>query len=107
MKKSISERRKFLAWKNLFYGCYKPVSMSHNERTCKYRRICHTCKKEHPTGLHGCSPNQKAGDVNSGESDETKKNVTFKSNCSKFDDVNHLVHHAMVRLLVRVLFLLK
>ena len=34
MKKSIEERSKFLAQKKQCYGCYKPVLMSHNARTC-------------------------------------------------------------------------
>ena len=61
--------------------------MSHNVRTCSYRRICQICKKKHPTGLHGYNPKQKAGDYNSSASDGTQ-NVTFKSNCAKFDYVS-------------------
>ena len=61
--------------------------MSHNARTCNDRRICQICKKKHPTGLHGYTPKQKAGNDNSSASDRTQ-NVTFKSNCAKFDDVS-------------------
>ena len=89
MKKSIEKRSKFLAQKKLCYGCYKPNLMSHYAKTCNDRRICQICKKNHPTGLHGYTPKQKAEDDNSGVLDGTqKKEVTFKSNCSKFDDVN-------------------
>ena len=62
--------------------------MSHNARICNDRRICQICKKKHPTGLHGYTPKQKAGDDNSSASDGTQKNVTFKSNCAKFDHVS-------------------
>ena len=71
----------------LGYGCYKPISVSHNARTCNDRRICQICKKKHPTGLHGYTPKQKAGNDNSSASDRTQ-NVTFKSTCAKFDDVS-------------------
>ena len=87
MKKSIEERSKFVAWKKPSYGCYKPISMSNNARTFSDRRICHICKKKHPTGLHGYTPKKKAGDDNSSESDGTQ-NIIFKSNCAKFDDVS-------------------
>ena len=85
--KSIEERSKFLAWKKLCYGCYKPISISHNAITCNNRQICQICKKKHPTGLHGYTPKQKAGDDNSSALDG-KQNVTFKINCAKFDDVS-------------------
>ena len=62
--------------------------MSPNARTFNDRQICQICKKKHPTGLHGYTPTQKAGVDNSGASDRTQGNVTFKSNCAKFDDVN-------------------
>ena len=86
MKKSIEERTKFLAWKKLCYGCYKPISMSHNARTSN-DGIFQMCKNKHPTGLHGYIPKQKAGDDNSSASDGTP-NVTFKSKCAKFDDIS-------------------
>ena len=93
MKKSIEERSKFLAQK-LCYGCYKPISMWHNARTCNDRQICQICKKKHPSSLHGCTPKQKAGDHNSSASDGTEKNVTFKSNCAKSGDVNCSASHS-------------
>ena len=89
MKKSIEERSKFLARNKLCYGYYKPISMTYNIRTCNDRWICQICKEKHSTGLHiYTTPKQRSGDDNSGTSDETQKNVTFKSNCAKFDDVN-------------------
>ena len=45
MKKSIEEKSKFLAWKKLYYSGYKPISMSHNARTCNDRQTCQICKK--------------------------------------------------------------
>ena len=62
--------------------------MLDNARICNDRRTCQICKKKDPTGLHGYTPKQKAGDDNSGTSDGSQKNVTFKSNCAKFDNVN-------------------
>ena len=54
--------------------------MSHNAISCNNRRTCQICKKKHRTGLPGFIPNQKARHDNSGASDGTQKNVTFKSN---------------------------
>ena len=82
-RRSIEEKIKLLMRKKLCYRCYKPVSMSHNARTCSYRRICQIRKKKHPTGLHGYNPKQKDGDYNSSASGGTQ-NVTFKNNCVKF-----------------------
>ena len=88
MKKSTEERSKFLAQKKLCYGCYKPILMSHNAKTRSDRQICQICKKKHPTGLHGHTPKQKAGDDNFCASNVVQKNVTLGSNCAKFDDVS-------------------
>ena len=89
MKKIVEERSKLLFQKKLCYGCCKSFSASHNAGTCNETQICQICKKKHPTGLHGYTLKQKAGDVHSVASDGTQKNVAFKSNnCAKFDDVN-------------------
>ena len=47
--KSIDERRKFLAEKQLCYSCYMP---GHRSRGCSQKRTCKTCSRCHPTGLH-------------------------------------------------------
>ncbi|CAB4017958.1 Hypothetical predicted protein, partial [Paramuricea clavata] len=49
LKKSIGERRKFLAEKQLCYSCYMP---GHRSRGCSQKRTCKTCSRRHPTGLH-------------------------------------------------------
>ena len=53
MKESVEDRSKFLAKYKLCYGCYMPISLDHNARSCKQRRVCTICKEKHPTGLHG------------------------------------------------------
>ena len=67
---------------------YVMVVMSHSARTCNDRQICQIYWKKHPTGLHGYFPKKKPGDENSVASDGTEGNVTFKSNCANFDNVN-------------------
>ena len=49
LKRSIDERRKFLAEKQLCYSCYMP---GHRSRGCSQKRTCKTCSHCHPTGLH-------------------------------------------------------
>ena len=49
LKKSIGERRKFLAEKQLCYSCYMP---GHRSRGCSQKRTCKTFSRRHPTGLH-------------------------------------------------------
>ena len=49
LKKSVDERRKFLAEKELCYSCYMP---GHRSRGCSRKRTCKTCSRRHPTGLH-------------------------------------------------------
>ena len=49
LKRSIDERRKFLAEKQSYYSCYMP---GHISRGCSQKRMCKTCSRCHPTGLH-------------------------------------------------------
>ncbi len=49
LSKSLEERRKYIQEKRLCYGCLK---FGHSAKECRYRLICNTCKRKHPTSLH-------------------------------------------------------
>jgi hypothetical protein len=49
-KMDIQERKKFARDKGLCYGC---LGNGHISKNCKKRKTCDTCKKSHPTALHG------------------------------------------------------
>ncbi|KAL7848040.1 hypothetical protein AOLI_G00227580 [Acnodon oligacanthus] len=49
IKKTITERVKFIQEKNLCFGCLK---WGHRSKHCGDRNICKTCEKRHPTCLH-------------------------------------------------------
>ena len=50
---NVNDRSKWLKDNRRCYGCYEPISPTHNARLCKQRRICKVCQGKHPTGLHG------------------------------------------------------
>lgn len=47
---SLDERKIFIKENGLCYGCLKH---GHRARTCRNRRKCKICKRNHPTSLHG------------------------------------------------------
>jgi hypothetical protein len=49
-KMEIKDRKKFAREKGLCYGCLIP---GHTSKQCKKRKKCETCRKLHPTSLHG------------------------------------------------------
>ena len=60
MDKTLKERIKFLAKQKSCYGCLKPMTEGHNAKTCTQRLTCSSCKGNHPTFLHGYTPNKKS-----------------------------------------------
>ena len=48
-RKSVEERRSFLAEKALCFACY---GENHQSKRCTKKRTCKKCKKPHPTLLH-------------------------------------------------------
>ena len=60
MDKTLKERIKFLAKQKSCYGCLKPMTEGHNAKTCTQRLTCSSCKGNHPTPLHGHTPNKKS-----------------------------------------------
>ena len=73
----IKERRKFLKKNKLCYGCYENFFTQNTARSCKNRRTCKICKKEHLTGLHGLTFKRKSKSSNN----DTDPNFsTVKSN---------------------------
>jgi len=53
LNKSVDDRHHFLMSKKLCFACYGKSSKNHNARSCRKRRKCKLCWKQHPTGLHG------------------------------------------------------
>ena len=60
MDKTLKGRIKFLAKQKSCYGCLKPMTEGHNAKTCTQRLTCSSCKGNHPTPLHGYTPNKKS-----------------------------------------------
>ena len=52
MSLDVGERSKRIFKCRLCYCCLKPISTNHNAATCKMKKICKLCNKEHPTSLH-------------------------------------------------------
>ena len=50
LSKSISERKSFVKYQKLCFGC---LSSGHIAKRCKNRKVCKICSKQHPTSLHG------------------------------------------------------
>ena len=73
----VNERSKTLFKNKLCYGCYKPISTSHNARTCENRRICQVCGGKHPTGLHGYEPKRKLH--RSTKADDNDKKIPWQA----------------------------
>ena len=49
----LQKRCRFLFEQKLWYGCFSPISASHNARNSNKRKEYKICKKRHPTSLHG------------------------------------------------------
>ena len=60
-KQTVEERSRTLVKKKLYYGCYMPIIVDHNARTCSNRRTCKPCNQNHATGLHGYAPKRRGG----------------------------------------------
>ena len=52
-EKGLQERSRFLFEQKLCFGCFSPISVSHNANNCKKRRECKVCSIRHPTSLDG------------------------------------------------------
>ena len=68
MEEILKEIIKFLAKQKFCYGCLKPMTEGHNAKICTQQLTCSSCKGNHPTLLHGHTPNKKSktGESNSG-----------------------------------------
>ena len=87
MEVTLKKRIKFLAKKKYCYGCFQPMTDSHNEKTCIRRITCSSCKWNHQTSLHGYIPkvmkDKSDGSQDNGDSGNVKRN------CATFDhDMN-------------------
>ena len=60
MEKTLKERIKFLAKQKSCSRFLKPMTEGHNAKTCTQRLTCSSCKGNHPTPLHGYTPNKKS-----------------------------------------------
>ena len=81
----VNERSKILFKNKLCYGCYKPISTTHNARTCEERRTCKVCSGKHPTGLHGYEVKKK---FRGSKADGGDKQDSLKSNCIEMDELS-------------------
>ena len=60
MEKTFKEGIKFLAKQRSCYGCLKPMTEGHNAKTCTQQLTSSSCKRNHPTPLHGYTTNKKS-----------------------------------------------
>ena len=79
---TVDDRSKFLGKMRLCYGCYKPITMSHNAKTCTQRKKCEICKGNHPTGLHGFRLKKKNADEYANRNEDS-----LKSNATNIGEV--------------------
>ena len=77
----VEERSKFIGQRRLCYGCYSPISFTHNAKTCTNRRICKVCTKKHPTSLHGfqLKPKRKEEQVSESPANTESTSTPLKS----------------------------
>ena len=52
-EQDLQETSRFLFEQKLYYGCFSPISASHNARNCKKEKECKVFKKKHLTSLDG------------------------------------------------------
>ena len=83
MDKTLKERIKFLAKRKSFYGCLKPVTEGYNAKTCTQRLTCSSYKGNHPTLLHGYTPNKKSN-ADGNQAVDGERNL--KNNFAGFND---------------------
>ena len=83
MEVTLKERIKFLA-KKYCYGCFQPMTDSHNAKTCTRWLTCSSCNRNHPTPLHGYIPKvmkgKSDGNQDNGDSGNIKSNYTILDN---------------------------
>ena len=80
LKKSLQERKDFIKTNGLCFGCMKK---GHRSKECKHRLICETCKRKHPSALHGDTVEKLNGD----------KEMTAKKSKSE-EKVGNIISHA-------------
>ena len=79
----VGERSKMLRKKELYYGCYLPLTGERTAKTCKKMRVCKICAMKHLIGFHGYVPRWKVG----GAADNSKDgdSDTVKTNFAEMD----------------------
>ena len=83
MEVTLKERIKFLA-KKYCYGCFQPMTDSHNAKTFTRQLICSSCKGNNPIPLHGYI--QKVLKDKSDGSQDNGDNGNIKSNYATLDN---------------------
>ena len=83
MDKTLKKRIKFLAKQKSCYGCLKPMTEGHIAKTCTQQLTCSSCKGNHPTPLHGYTPNKKS---KTDGSQPVDGEGNLKSNFAGFND---------------------
>ena len=87
LKKTLTERREFVAEKKLCFGCF---SDQHIVKNCKERQTCKTCKRQHPTSLHDydwAKTTSNDTDNQSGAQPPVNSNCTAICNVTEAGDV--------------------
>ena len=84
MEVTLKERIKFLA-KKYCYGCFQPMTDSHNTKTCTGWLTCSSCNGNHPTPLHGYIPKVMKGKSDGSQDNDDSGNV--KSNYATLNNV--------------------
>ncbi|XP_057294388.1 uncharacterized protein LOC130622946 [Hydractinia symbiolongicarpus] len=105
MKIDVEERNKFVWEKKLCFACLEPITSNHQARNCENKLSCKTCKKRHPTILHGfirpkrTNKNDKENnDKKEGEEPEISNAFarTKKSVCCKTDNNVEIISMSVV-----------
>ncbi|XP_022102427.1 uncharacterized protein LOC110985605 [Acanthaster planci] len=50
LSKTLEERKQFVMKRGLCFAC---LTQGHRSKQCRQRKTCQTCKRRHPTSLHG------------------------------------------------------
>ena len=95
-KMNVKDRKKFASEKGLCFGC---LGQGHISRQCRKRKTCTTCRKSHPTSLHG----DLKEDVNQDRNPTQEQDPAARTvNCTKTRPTNDNDHVRMSSMIVSV-----
>ncbi|XP_031575420.1 uncharacterized protein LOC116309028 [Actinia tenebrosa] len=104
VKKTLEERKKFIAEKHLCFACY---GTKHRSKGCTNKKVYRTCNKPHPTSLHvdNFNPKEQQKSKDESKSDST----TIGSTCTDTKETEislstttqNVILHAILPVIVR------